>query len=47
MDKVTTNSGIPVFGEVIKLLNKQEITKIAEKQAQIATQSVLMPINTS
>lgn len=31
MDKVTTNSGIPVFGEVIKLLNKQEITKIAEK----------------
>lgn len=31
MDKVTTNSGIPVFGEVIKLLNRQEITKIAEK----------------
>ena len=31
MDKVTTNSGIPVFGEVIKLLNKQEITKIADK----------------
>lgn len=31
MDKVTTNSGIPVFGEVIKLLNKQEITKIAGK----------------
>lgn len=31
MDKVTTNSGISVFGEVIKLLNKQEITKIADK----------------
>lgn len=31
MDKVTTNSGIPVFGEVIKLLNKQEITKIYSK----------------
>ena len=31
MGKVTTNSGIPVFGEVIKLLDKQEINKIASK----------------
>ena len=31
MDKVTTNSGIPVFGRIIKLLDKQEINKIASK----------------
>lgn len=31
MDKVTTNSGISVFGEIIKLLDKQEINKIASK----------------
>lgn len=29
MDKVTTNSGIPVFGQVLNLLDKQEINKIA------------------
>ena len=29
MDKGTTNSGIPVFGEIIKLLDKQEINNIA------------------
>ena len=31
MDKVTTNSGIPVLGRIIKLLDKQEINKIASK----------------
>lgn len=31
MGKDSTNSGMPVFGEVIKLLNKQEINKIAEE----------------
>lgn len=30
MDKGTNNSGIPVFGEVIKLLDKQKINKIAD-----------------
>ena len=30
MDKGTTNSGIPVFGELIKLLDKQEINSLAE-----------------
>ena len=25
MDKGTTNSGIPVFGEVVKMLDKEEI----------------------
>ena len=29
MYKGTTNSGIPVFGEIVKLLDKQEINKIA------------------
>jgi len=31
MDNVTTNSGIPVFGEVIKLLDKHKITKTADQ----------------
>lgn len=31
MDKVTTNSGIPVFGEVVKLLDRDKINKIASK----------------
>ena len=31
MGKVSKKSGIPVFGEVINLLNKQEINKIAEE----------------
>ena len=31
MDKVTTNSGISVFGEVIKHLDRSEINKIASK----------------
>jgi len=31
MDKGTTNSGIPVFGEIIKLLDKQKINTIAEE----------------
>ncbi len=31
MGKVTTNSGIPVFGEIVKLIDKQEVSKIAEK----------------
>ena len=31
MDKVTTNPGIPVFGEVVKLLDRGEINKIASK----------------
>lgn len=31
MGKVNNNSGIPVFGEVIKLLNRQEISSIAEE----------------
>ena len=31
MDKGSTNSGIPVFGEIVKLLDKQEIKTIAEK----------------
>ncbi len=31
MDKGTTNSGIPIFGEVIKLLDKQNINKLAEE----------------
>lgn len=31
MGKDSTNSGMPVFGEVIKLLDKQEINKIAEE----------------
>lgn len=31
MDKVTTNSEIPVFGQVLNLLDKQEINKIATK----------------
>lgn len=30
MDKDTKNSGIPVFAEVIKLLDKQKINKIAD-----------------
>ena len=30
MDKGTANSGIPVFGELIKLLDKQEINSLAE-----------------
>ena len=29
MDKGTTNSGIPVFGEVVKMLDKEEIMRIA------------------
>ena len=29
MDKGTTNSGIPVFGEVVKMLDKEEIMQIA------------------
>ena len=29
MDKGTTNSGIPVFGEIVKLLDKQRINNIA------------------
>ena len=31
MGKVTTNSGIPVFGEIVKLIDKQEVGKVAEK----------------
>ncbi len=31
MDKGTTNSGIPVFGEVVKMLDKEEIMQIAVK----------------
>jgi hypothetical protein len=31
MDKGTKNSGIPVFGEVIKMLDKEEIMQIAVK----------------
>lgn len=31
MDKGTTNSGIPVFGEIIKLLDKQKITQLAKE----------------
>lgn len=31
MDKGTTNSGIPVFGEVVKMLDKEEIMRIAVK----------------
>lgn len=31
MGKDSTNSGIPVFGELLNLLNKQEINKIAEE----------------
>jgi len=31
MGKDSNNSGIPVFGEVIKLLNRQEINTIAEE----------------
>ena len=31
MDKGSTNSGIPVFGEIVKLLDKQKIKTIAEK----------------
>ena len=31
MDKGTTNSGIPVFGEVVKMLDKEEIMQIALK----------------
>ena len=31
MGKVTTNSGIPVFGEIVKLIDKQEVSKVAEK----------------
>ena len=31
MGKDSKKSGIPVFGEVINLLNKQEINKIAEE----------------
>ena len=33
MGKDSNNSGIPVFGEVIKLLNRQEINTIAEELA--------------
>ena len=32
MDKGSINSGIPVFGEIVKLLDKQEIKTIAEKK---------------
>ena len=31
MDKGTTNSGLPVFGEIIKLLDKQRINTLADK----------------
>ena len=31
MDKGTTNFGIPVFGEVVKMLDKEEIMQIAVK----------------
>lgn len=31
MDKGTTNSGIPVFGEIIKLLDKQKTTQLAKE----------------
>ena len=31
MDKGTTNSGLPVFGEIIKLLDKQKINTLADK----------------
>lgn len=31
MDKGTTNSGIPVFGEVVKMLEKEEIMQIAAR----------------
>lgn len=31
MDKGTTNSGIPVFGDIIKLLDKQRISALAEE----------------
>ena len=31
MDKGTTNSGIPVFGVVVKMLDKEEIMQIAVK----------------
>ena len=31
MDKGITNSGIPVFGEIVKLLDKQRINTLAEE----------------
>ena len=31
MDKGTTDSGIPVFGEIIKLLDKQKITQLVKE----------------
>lgn len=31
MGKDSTNSGIPVFGELLNLLDRQEINKIAEE----------------
>ena len=31
MDKGTKNSGIPVFGEIVKLLDKQKINILAEE----------------
>ena len=31
MDKGITNSGLPVFGEIIKLLDKQRINTLADK----------------
>lgn len=29
MDKGTTNSGIPMFGEIVKMLDKQKINTLA------------------
>ncbi len=31
MGKVTTNLGIPAFGEIVKLLDKQKVIQVAEK----------------
>ncbi len=31
MAKVTTNSGIPVFGEIVKLIDKQEVSNGSRK----------------
>ena len=37
MDKGTTNSGLPVFGEIIKLLDKQRINTLADKMNSYVT----------
>ncbi len=35
MDKGTKNSGIPVFGEIVKLLDKQKINILAEEMGDV------------